>query len=153
MSRFNPESHRLQPWEYIKDGEVDFRGTNKKGECIVPLPWTMKGSELHRWLFHDKDGKEIKFHQKNMPFVVFKPNATWGGSCEIGAIDCCVRIRHNSDGEKGKRLEIWFPYRDNSDSVPIEKATLVGYMAIQGSFQKKTGKCIFRQYREPIPRS
>ena len=106
----------------------------------------MKGHELHRWLFCDKDGEEMSFSQKSMPFAVFRDNAIWGGSCDIGAAKCRIRIRHNSNGEKGKRLEVWFPHKDLDEVVPFEKSTLVGYMAIRGSFQNGTGKCIFKRY-------
>ena len=105
----------------------------------------LKGYELHRWLFQDKDGKEIKFPQKSMPFAVFKKHAVWGGSCEIGYCKCRIRIRHNNDGEKGKRLEVWFPHKELDEFVPWDKSTLVGYMEIQGSFQRGNGKCVFRR--------
>ena len=104
---------------------------------------TKERSEMHHWLFSRREGHEITFSQKNMPFKVFKPNAVWGGSCEIGTIKCRIRIRHNSDGEKGKRLEIWFPHEELGKEVPFEESTLVGYMKIKGSWQKGTGKCFF----------
>lgn len=105
----------------------------------------LKGHELHRWLFHNKDGQTIVFPQKSMPFAVFKKDAIWGGICEIGGIKCRIRIRHNSEGEKGKRLEVWFPHEELEEVVPQDKSTLVGYMAIIGSFQKGNGKCVFRR--------
>lgn len=105
----------------------------------------LKGHEIHRWLFCNKDGQDISFSQKRMPFAVFGENAVWGGSCEIGGMKCRIRIRHNSAGEKGRRLEIWFPHEELDVEVPFEKSTLVGYMEIRGSFQKGTGKCIFRR--------
>lgn len=105
----------------------------------------LRGHELHRWLFQDKDGKEIKFPQKSMPFAVFKKNAVWGGSCEIGGTICRIRIRHNSEGEKGRRLEVWFPHNELGEDIPFDKSTLVGYMEILGSFQKGDGKCLFRR--------
>ena len=103
---------------------------------------------FHRWLFHNKDGQEIVFSQKNMPFAIFKPNAVWGGSCEIGGIKCRIRIRHNMEGEKGKRIEVWFPHKELNKEMSFEDSTLVGYMEIQGSWQKKTGKCIFRRVED-----
>lgn len=105
----------------------------------------LKGHEFHRWLFHNKDGQEISFSQKHMPFSVFKKDAVWGGSCEIGGTICRIRIRHNSEGEKGRRLEIWFPHKELDVVVPLEQSTLVGYMEIRGSFQKGNGKCVFRR--------
>lgn len=105
----------------------------------------MRGHELHRWLFCNKDGQEMSFPQKSMPFAVFKKDAEWGGSCEIGGTKCRIRIRHNSDGEKGKRLEVWFPHEESGVVVSYEKATQVGYVEIHGSFQKGTGKCVFRR--------
>ena len=110
----------------------------------------LKGHEFHRWLFLDKGGKEIKFPQKSMPFAVFKKDAVWGGSCDIGDCRCRIRIRHNSIGQKGRRLEIWFPHEELDEVIPFERATLVGFVEIQGSFQKGTGKCLFRQLEENI---
>jgi hypothetical protein len=101
--------------------------------------------EMHRWCFEKRDGKEMRFSQKSMPFAVFRENAVWGGVCEIGDIKCRIRIRHNSEGEKGKRLEVWFPDQELGKEVPFEESTLVGYMLIQGSFQKGNGKCVFRR--------
>ena len=80
-----------------------------------------------------------------MPFTVFKRDAVWGGSCEIGGTICRIRIRHNSEGEKGRRLEVWFPHKELEEVIPLDKSTLVGYMEIQGSFQKSNGKCVFRR--------
>ena len=108
----------------------------------------LTGHELHRWLFHDKDGKEIKFPQKSMPFAVFKKDAVWGGSCDIGDCKCRIRIRHNSGGEKGKRLEVWFPHEELDKVVPFEKSTLVGHIEIRGNFREGTGKCVFRRIDE-----
>lgn len=105
----------------------------------------LKGHELHRWLFHNKEGQEIAFSQKSMPVAVFKKDAVWGGTCEIGGIRCRIRIRHNSGGEKGKRLEVWFPHEELDEVISLDKSTLVGYMEIQGSFQKGNGKCVFRR--------
>ena len=105
----------------------------------------LRGHELHRWLFCNKDGQEMSFPQKSMPFAVFKKDAEWGGSCEIGGTKCRIRIRHNSDGEKGRRLEVWFPHKDLEEAIPLDESTLVGYMEIQGSFQKSNGKCVFRR--------
>ena len=107
-----------------------------------------KGHELHRWLFHNKEGLEIKFPQRSMPFAVFKKDAVWGGSCEIGGTICRIRIRHNSEGEKGRRLEIWFPHKELDEAVPFSKSTLVGYMEIRGCYQKGSGKCFFRRIRD-----
>ena len=76
---------------------------------------------------------------------MFKQNAVWGGSCEIGDTKCRIRIRHNSGGEKGKRLEVWFPHEVFDVVVPFDKSTLVGFIEIQGSFQKGNGKCLFRR--------
>ena len=108
----------------------------------------LKGHKLHRWLFHNKAGQAIAFMQKQMPFAVFKKDAVWGGICEIGGIRCRRRIRHNDEGEKGKRLEVWFPHAELGRELSFEEATLVGHMAIEGSFQKGTGKCIFRKIGE-----
>lgn len=105
---------------------------------------------LHRWLFADKNGKEMKFSQKTMPFAVFKHNAVWGGVCTIGDIKCRIKIWHNSEGEKGKRLEVRFPHEELGKVVPIDKTTLVGYIGIQGSFQKGTGTCVFQTIKERI---
>lgn len=106
------------------------------------------GSDLHRWLFRPKDGQKIEFTQRNMPFAVFKPHALWGGTCLIGDIKCDVWIQHNDEGEKGKRLEIYFPHKLIGQTVPIEKTTHVGYMKIEGSWQKGTGKCFFEFLNE-----
>lgn len=105
-------------------------------------------AEFHRWLFADKDGKEIKFPQRGMPYAAFKENAVWGGPCTIGDTKCRIRIRHNSEGEKGRRLEIWFPDRELGVEVPFEHSTHVGYVKISGSFQKGTGKCFFEPVEE-----
>ena len=99
---------------------------------------------FNRWLFSMRDGHEITFSQKSMPYAVFADNAIWGGSCHIGDIKCRIRIRHNSNGEKGKRLEVWFPDFVLDKKVPLEESTLVGYIAIKGNFRDGTGKCIFR---------
>ena len=97
-------------------------------------------AEQHRWLFCNKDGQEITFSQKSMPFAVFRDNAVWGVSCEIGGTKCRIRIRHNSEGAKGRRLEIWFPHEELSQIVSFDKSTLVGYIEIYGSFQKGKGE-------------
>ena len=104
----------------------------------------LKGHELHRWLFHNKNGQTIVFPQKSMPFAVFKKDAVWGGTCEVGGIKCRIRIRHNDEGEKGKRLEVWFPHEELGRELSFEEATLVGYIEIRGSFREGTGKCVFR---------
>lgn len=108
----------------------------------------MNRSEFHKWLFQNKDWQTIKFSGHTMPFAVFKDDAVWGGSCEIGDVKCNIRIRHNMDGEKGKRLEVWFPNEELGREVPVEESTLVGYMSIQGSFKDGTGKCVFRRWRD-----
>ena len=105
--------------------------------------------DVHRhWLFANKDGKEIKFSQRTMPFAVFKPNAKWGGVCIIGDVKCRIRILHNQEGEKGKRLEVWFPDRELGREVPLEGTTIVGHIEIRGNWREKTGRCIFRAYRK-----
>lgn len=103
---------------------------------------------FHRWLFHNKDGKTINFTQKSMPFAVFKPNAVWGGVCELGEVKCRLRIRHNMEGERGKRLEVWFPHIELGEVLPFEKSTLVGYMKISGNWRDGTGRCFFEPYKE-----
>ena len=80
-----------------------------------------------------------------MPFAVFKKNAVWGGTCDIGDCHCRIRLRHNSEGEKGRRLEVWFRHSELDEVLPFEKSTLVGYVEIQGSFQKGNRKCVFRR--------
>ena len=103
---------------------------------------------LHRWLFSDKSGKTFRFSQRHMPFAVFKTNAVWGGTCEIGDAKCRIRIRHNNDGEKGKRLEVWFPHEELGKVIPYEKSTLVGYMKIKGNWREGTGECYFEPYKK-----
>ena len=105
-----------------------------------------KRDDLHRWLFARKGGKEIKFRTKKMPFKVFEPDAVWGGSCELGDTPCRIRVKHNMSGEKGKRLEVWFPHSELDEEVPWERSTLVGYMQVVGNFRQGTGRCIF----EPV---
>ena len=107
-----------------------------------------KRDTWNRWLFERKRGHEIKFTQKSMPFSIFKDNAEWGGTCLIGEVKCCIRIRHNGCGEKGKRLEIWFPHSELGKKVPYEESTLVGYMRISGNFRLGTGRCLFEPYKE-----
>lgn len=105
----------------------------------------MNREEFHKWLFSDKDGKVMRFSSHGMPFAVFKHGAEWGGSCEIGDVKCGIRILHNMDGEDGKRLEVWFPHKELGREVDFDEATLVGHMAIQGSFKEGNGKCVFRR--------
>ena len=102
----------------------------------------------HRWLFEGKSGWEIRFTQKHMPFAVFKEDAEWGGICYIGDVKCKIRVKHNGNGEKGKRLEVWFPHRELGKEVPYEQSTLVGYMKIKGNWRDKTGRCLFEPYTE-----
>lgn len=107
-----------------------------------------KRDDFHRWLFERKQGHEVKFTQKSMPFAVFKENAEWGGSCQVGDVKCRIRIRHNSSGEKGKRLEVWFPHSEYGKKVPYEESTLVGYIKISGNWRDGTGVCLFEPYKE-----
>ena len=108
----------------------------------------MERHKLHRWLFKGKSGKEIRFSAPHMPFSVFMPNAVWGGSCTIGEAICCIRIRHNSSGEKGRRLEVWFPHKEYREEVPYAEATLVGYVKIRGNWKEKTAHCYFQHIEE-----
>lgn len=107
-----------------------------------------KRDELHRWLFARKEGKEMTFSARSMPFAVFKPNAVWGGVCDLGEVKCRLRIRHNMEGKNGMRLEVWFPHIELGEVVPFEKSTLVGYMKIKGNWREGTGHCFFEPFKE-----
>lgn len=122
------------------------------GESLESL--RLRGSELHKWLFSKMDGREMKFTQQGMPFKVLHSGARVGGTVTIGENPCKVWLVRRSEAEKGKRIEVRFPYKmyrrveegdeePTSDLIPVEESTLVGYMEVRGNFKQGTGRCVF----------
>lgn len=120
----------------------------------------MTRDERHRWLFANKDGKNITFTQEGMPFRILKDGARFGGVVHIGDTKCRIRILRNQKAERGKRNEVRFPdvewkkIDDGSgdglwtNEVSDSDSTLVGYMEIAGNWKEGTGKCIFHPVEE-----